>query len=262
MTSRVLAMLLLALPASAQISAESGAIQASPVAVPSNQRQQERAVPDSENDQFMTKLTPHPYFFSGPSLMGGGYARFAYRIEAGLNVESRHMVGFAGAASDNGHQVNDGDQPNPKGHDRYLDFALYFLPSGQSSSAQGFVGFGWRWSQLSTTNYTKTADRPQIGGGYDILPRHCPGYGCDFSMRIAANWVLAGSDWQNGNHGPEIAITFPTPREKQHWFYQERFAIYRSHATVTDRANRPLVLSERADRAFTCYAQFGIFYRL
>jgi hypothetical protein len=258
MAFRVLALLLLVLPASGQTPAGSSASLASSVPVPSDQRQQETAPGNSQNERFMTQLTPHPYLFLGPSLMEAGYAPVAYRIEGGLNVESRHWVMLASAAYDDGRQVNDGDQPNPKGHDRYLDSGIYFRPSWQPFSGQGFVGFGWRWSQLSTTNYSKTSDRPQIGGGYDISHRPCPGCSHGFSMRITANWVMAGNDWQNGSHGPEMTLTFPTPREKRHWFYQERFGVDRFHATVTDRSDRPLANSERADRALACYAQFGI----
>jgi hypothetical protein len=49
----------------------------------------------------------------------------------------------------------------------------------------------------------------------------CPECKRDFSMRIAMDWVMAGSDWQNGSHGPEITVSFPTPREKRHLFLQE-----------------------------------------
>jgi len=60
--------------------------------------------------------------------MGGGYAPVAWRVEVGLTVESTHWVIPIGAAYDNGRQVNDADQPNPKGHDRYLSSAIDFRP--------------------------------------------------------------------------------------------------------------------------------------
>ena len=209
----------------------------------------------------MMRLTPHPYGYVGPSLMGGGYAPIAWRVEAGLHVESTHLVIPIGLAYDNGRPANDADQPNPKGHDRYLDAASYFRPDSLLFSGRAFFGFGWRWSQLCTTNYTKTSNRPQIGGGYDLMLRSCPVCRRDFSMRIVMNWVLGGNDWQNGSHGPEIAISIPSPRERRHWFWQERVGIYRFHETVTDRSNIPLTLSQRADRSFACYGNFGIVYR-
>jgi len=209
----------------------------------------------------MTRLTPHPYVYVGPSLMGGGYAPVAGRFEVGLQVESTHWVIPIGAAYDSGRQVNDADQPNPKGHDRYLDAAGYFRPGSALFSGRAFIGFGGRWSQLSTTNYAKTSNRPQIGGGYDLVLRSCSVCRRDFSMRILMNWVLAGNDWQNGSHGPETTISIPSPREQRHWFWQERVGIYRFHDTVTDRDNISLTLSQRAHRSFACYAIFGIVYR-
>jgi len=201
----------------------------------------------------MTDLTPHPYLEIAPSLMGGGYRTLALRLEAGLEVESAHSVMRGIAAYDNGRQVNDNDQPNPKGHDRFLNSGVYFR-ANRLFSGQAFGGFGLRWSQLSTTNYTKTANRPQFGGGYDFISR-------SYSMRIMVNRVMAGNDWQNGSHGPEFSISMPSPRERHHWFYHQTLGIYRCHETVTEPSNIPLTRSQRAHRSITSYASFGIRYR-
>lgn len=261
MVLRILVFLVLIVSARAQAPAEIGTRSALPSVIPSNQQQPETATSDTEVDPFMTGLTPHPYVIVGPSLMGAGYAPVAYRVEGGLNVESARWRMSASAAYDNGRQVSDGDQPNPKGHDRYLDSGIYFRPAWSPFSGRWSVGFGWRGNQLSTTNYTKTANRPQIGGAFDIAHHPCAGCPRDSSMRFALDWVMAGNDWQNGSHGPDITISLPSPRERRHWFYQQRVGIYRFHATVTDRSNRLLVQSEQADRAFACYADFGILYR-
>jgi len=201
----------------------------------------------------MTRLTPHPYVSTGPALMGGGYAPLAWRFEGGIDVESSQLVARARAAYDNGRQVNDGDQPNPKGHDRYLDAGIYVRPG--LSSGQGFFGFGWRWNQLSTTNYVKSANRPQVGGGYDLMCRR------DFSMRVAINWVMAGDDWQNGVHGPEFSLSFPSLREKRHWFWQENVGVYRFHETVTEPGNVSFTRLRRANRSTMVNVNFGIVYR-
>jgi hypothetical protein len=258
---RTLMLFALVLPANGQAPAEMGPSPDSRVAHPLNRQQHDTATPGSAVDPFMTKLTPHPYIFVSPALMGAGYALIAYRVEGGLNVESSRYVMSASAAYDSGHQVNDGNQPNRKGHDRYLDSAIYFRPARGPFFGKVFVGFGWRWNQLSTTKYIKTANRPQVGCGFDITHHPCSGCRRDFSMRLAVNWVMAGHDWQNGSHGSEIVVSLPSPRERRHWFYQQRLGIYRFHATVTDRSNRSLVQSEQADRAFACYANFGILYR-
>ncbi len=255
----VLAILSLKLPSNAQLLPDGATSSGSPES--RSQDQTKTASSHLETEPFLAHLTPHPYVYIGPSFMGGGYAPVAVRAEVGLNMESAHLVSKVHAGYDNGHQVNDADQPNPKGHDRYLGAALYFLPGRLILPSHAFFGAGWRWSQLSTSNYTKTANRPQIGGGYDFTRCSAPACTGDFSMRVIVDWVLAGNDWQNGSHGPDIAIIFPSPIEKRHWFWQENVAVYRFHATVTDRGNPSLTHSERADRSLTCYLDFGIVYR-
>jgi hypothetical protein len=222
---------------------------------------------DSKMEPLLSRLIPHPYLSLGPSLMGGGYAALAFRAEGGLNVESERWVMKASAAYDNGHKVNDNDQPNPKGHDRYLEGGIYFRPASLPAkmeflgSGHWFVGAGWRWSQLSTTNYTKGGSRPQIGGGYDLVMRSCPECKRDFSMRIAMDWVMAGNDWQNGSHGPEITISFPTPREKRHLFWQERLGVYRYHQSITDSSNLALTQLQRSQKSMDSFLETGILYR-
>jgi hypothetical protein len=48
-------------------------------------------------------------------------------------------------------------------------------------------------------------------------------------MRINMDWITAGTDWQNGSHGPNTTVTFPTPIEKRHWFWQESKAFRSKH---------------------------------
>lgn len=225
------------------------------------QVQSEHAVPSASISPFLNSLVPRPYLMIGPTLMGGGYAPLAYRAETGLNVESRQWVMKAGAAYDDGHIVNDGDQPNPKGHDRYLESAIYFRPPIEPLSGRWFVGGGFTWSQLSTTNYTKGGSRPLIGGGYDLVSRLCPSCRREFSMRIAMDWLMAGSDWQNGSDGPQITFTLPGLREQRHWFLRERLGVYRFHDTVTDRTNLSLTQEQQSNKHFDSFLDLGIIYR-
>jgi hypothetical protein len=204
---------------------------------------------------------PVPVLTLGPSLMGGGYAVFAYRAEGGLNMEATHIVFHALAAYDNGHKVDDGDQPNPKGHDRYLEGAIYFRPARPGWTRMFYLGAGYRWSQLSTTNYTKGGSRPEFGGGYDWFLRSCSACRRDYSMRIEMNWLAAGSDWQNGSHGPETNLIWPSPREKRHWFYHEKIAVYRFHETITEPSNLPLTRQQLSHRSFNGFTDFGVTYR-
>jgi hypothetical protein len=72
---------------------------------------------------------------------------------------------------------------------------------------------------------------------------------------------MVGNDWQNGSHGPAIAFSLPTPREKRHWFYQQRVGVFRFHDTVTDPTNVVLTRLQRADRSLAAYVESGIMYR-
>jgi len=211
---------------------------------------------DDGREEWLTVPIPHPYLSFGPSLMEDGYAPLAYRTEVGIDMESSHAIVSALGAYDNGHKSDDGDQPNPKGHDRYLGADAYFR-----SSRGWFVGMGWRWSQLSTTNYTKGGNRPEFGGGYDWIVRSCDGCRRDFSMRINIDWVTSGTDWQNGSHGPNTTLTFPSPREKRHWFWRQMIGVYRFHQTVTEPTNLPLVNFQLSKRYITSVLDSGVLYR-
>jgi hypothetical protein len=132
-----------------------------------------------------------------------------------------------------------------------------------------FLGAGYEWSQLSTTNYKKGAARPTFGGGYDLyVDRLAEEYcaGCWFSARFTANYVLSGSDWQNGSHGVDIGMTMPRPIEKRHIFFVCDLAIYRFHETVTEpgpfpRGNPPLTLMQLADKSTYGTYKLGVKWR-
>ena len=131
--------------------------------------------------------------------MGGGYAPFAALGGAGLRLDSKRFLLDTNGQYDNGRKVNDNDQPNPKGHDRALVGSAYYrFPSAWS------FGVGVRWSELSTTNYKKSSWAPTFGGSKDYFHNHCQLEGCggNFSLRLGVDYVLKGSNWQNGRQGP------------------------------------------------------------
>jgi hypothetical protein len=215
--------------------------------------------------QFVTQqftahpFIPHPFVFAGPEGMGGGYAPFALLGGAGLRIDGTHFILDTSASYDNGHKTNDGTQPNPKGHDRGLAGSAYYrLASGW------FLGAGARWSELSTTNYTKGAWRPTFGGGKDFFYNsHCASEKCgsDFSMRLSADYVLTGTDWQNGSQGPLITVYIPSPAAKGHLFWRESVGIYRFHDTVTNRSDAALTRLQMGNRSFNSFAEFTVMYR-
>jgi len=211
------------------------------------------------------RYIPVPFFYSAYSVMPPGYRPFALRAEAGLAMDAKHIVWKALAAFDNGRKDNDGTGPNPKGHDRYLATELYFRPAipgwSEDWARNFFLGGGYRWSQLSTSNYTKSGSRWQPGGGYDWFHRRCVECLRSISARFEVNWILAGKDWQNGSHGPTWEITIPSTREKRHLFFHQTAALLRFHDTVTDPNNPSLVRAERSNRHFSGFGDTGILWR-
>jgi len=206
------------------------------------------------------QFLPRPFVYFGPGLMGGGYAPLAATAGAGFRIDSRHLlVNFEGSY-DNGHKANDNTQPNPKGHDRGLAGSAYYrLSSGW------FLGAGARWSQLSTTNYTKTGSRPTFGGGKDYLHRmNCNGddESCvDFSMRIGVDYVLKGNDYANGSQGPLVTFYMPSPTAKGHFFFRQALGIYSFYDTVTDPTNAFLTHEQMGNRHVQAIAELTLMYR-
>jgi hypothetical protein len=207
--------------------------------------------------ELLNSSIPRPYASLGPSVTeDAGYAPLAYRAESGLDLESKHAIFRALAAYDNGHKTDDGDQPNVNGHDRYLESAAYFR-AGHGWS----FGMGWRWNQLSTANYSKDGSRPEFGGSYDWFLHPCSSCRRAFSMRFDADWVTAGTDRQNGSHGPTAALWFPAPSEKRHLFWRQTVSIYRFHESVTEPNNLSLTQQQTAQKHFDSTADFAVIYR-
>jgi hypothetical protein len=205
---------------------------------------------------------PHPYIDIEFAVMPGGYFPVAAYGEFGGDLERSPFLARGDFGYDNGHKTNDGDQPNPKGHDRYLDFGGFRrLPH----HANWFAGAGWQWNQLSTTNYTKTAGRPYFEMGYDLLFDHSgssPEGGWNgFSARFTADYFTAGTDRQNGSHGVGVGFVMPRPIEKRHLFMVAGFQIFRAYETVTEPANVPLTQQQRANKFFDASCSTGIMYR-
>jgi len=201
---------------------------------------------------------PRPYVYAGPELMGAGYAALAYLGGAGVRVDAEHLLFDAHADYDNGRKSNDGTGYNKKGHDRGLSGSLYYrLHSGWA------FGGGAGWGQLSTTNYTKSAWRPRIGGSKDFFTNECRESGCrnDFTMRLGLDYLLKGGDWQNGSQGVAVSFYLPSPAAKRHLFWRESIGIYRFYDTVTDRNNHYLTQLQMSKHHSDSFAEFTIMYR-
>jgi len=190
--------------------------------------------------------------------MGGGYARFAEVGGAGFRIDAKRFLLDVSGQYDSGRKVNDNDQPNPKGHERGLVGSVYYrLPASWS------VGAGVRWSELSTTNYRKSSWAPTIGGSKDYFRHHCQLENCggDFSLRLGVDYMLKGSNWQNGTQGPLFTLYVPSPAAKGHIFWRETVGIYRVYDTVTDRTNALLTSQQMSNHYWDNFAEFTLMYR-
>jgi hypothetical protein len=207
---------------------------------------------------YAQNLVPRPYAFAGGESMGGGYSPFAAIGGGGFRIDSKRFLLDANGWYDNGRKVNDNDQPNPNGHDRGLVGSAYYrLPSGWS------FGAGVRWSELSTTNYTKRHWEPTFGASKDYFRHRCTREHCvvDFSTRLGVDYLLAGSDWQNGSQGPLLTLYIPSPATKAHIFYRETLGIYTFYDTVTDRTNAFLTREQMGNHHVNSFAEFTVMYR-
>jgi hypothetical protein len=214
--------------------------------------------PAEESGQQPSSLLPHPFVYSGAGLMGAGYVPLAWEAGGGLRIDSAHLLASAEGWYDDGHKTNDGTGPNPKGHDRGLDGAAYFR-----FSSGWFAGAGARWSQLSTTNYTKGAWRPTFGGGKDYFRNRCAAADCvpDFSMRLSVDYVLPGADKANALQGPLLSFYLPSPAAKGHIFFRQTLGVYSFHETVTNPSDLMLTRQQIGDRSVTSFGELTIMFR-
>lgn len=190
--------------------------------------------------------------------MGGGYAPVAVLGGAGIRVDATRFILDANAWYDNGHKSAERGQPNPKGHDRGAEGSMYFrFASGWA------LGGGACWSQLSTTNYTKSAWRPTFGGNRDLFLGECQSPEChrQFTMRVGVDYVLPGTDWKNGSQGPQFSVYIPSPSLRRHLFFREKLGIYRFHDTVTDRTDPALTRLQTSKHGVDSFLELTLMYR-
>jgi hypothetical protein len=208
--------------------------------------------------ELVSAQVPRPFVYGGASLNGGGYKPLSALGGAGVSLDSKHFVWQADAAYKMARKTNDGTSLNLKGHTRELSSSAYYR-----FADKWFLGAGARWSQLSTTNYSKSAWRPTFGGGSDYLRKPCGDGNCvpDFSLRWAVDYVLPGSDWANGLQGPLLSLYLPSPAVRGHLFWRETVGIYRFHDTVTDRTNPELTKLQMGQRSIATFVEFTLMYR-
>lgn len=196
---------------------------------------------------------PQPYVGFGASLMPAGYANLAFRGQGGVYEDYKHIVSDVFLAIDNGKKSNDGTLYNIKGHDDYANAFIAWRPKTDT-----YYGFGPRWSELISSNYTKGTNLFQSVSSGDFRVQAVIGHDWGgtyrnkaWAIRTQVNYVfppfhenitypatstspeVVCSGCGNGVQGPEISLFFPSPSVSKHWTFAETFGIYEFHDTYT-----------------------------
>jgi hypothetical protein len=234
-------------------------------------------VSKADGQDIIPPYAPHPYVGAGISLMPNGYAPLAFRGQAGVYEDYKHLVSDMYVAIDNGKKTNDGTENNIKGHDDYLSGFLAWRPGDNQ-----YFGFGPRWNQLVTSNYTKGTNLFQAVRDGDFRVQAV--YGRDFGGTYKGKpWAIRGqvnyvfppfhesvaypasststpyvcSGCGNGVQGPEFSAFLPSPKLSKHWTFVETLGIYEFHDTYTIPGGYP----GEHNRHVTATADFQIRYR-
>lgn len=192
---------------------------------------------------------PHPFVYGGIQLNSGGYTTLSGVIGAGVETEAKRIISISEFSYDNGRKDNDGTVNNHSGHGRHASGRVFYrLPR------RYFVGGGYQWNKLNTTNYAKEGRRLAFGGGKDWI-------GTDFSARLQALYIFPGTDWRNGVQGPEFQFWLPSPATKHHFFFRIKLGVYEYHQTITDPTNKWLTAQQTGKRSVDSWAEYTLAYR-
>ena len=201
---------------------------------------------------------PRPYVSVDGLILPRGYSEFALGGGIGVQLNLARLDINAYASYDDRKKRHDGTDPNPNGHARdFLLTSYYRLPSGW------MFGPGVSWTQLSTTNYTKEHWNPRFGIAKDFYSENCTAENCKgkFSMRVGAEYMAKGTDWQNGSQGPVFTLYLPSPSLRKHLFFREVISVSRFYTTVTEPANAVLTRQQMSDTQFHICAEASLIYR-
>ena len=196
---------------------------------------------------------PRPYVAGSFNLMPAGYASTSFGVGGGLEFDRPYIVFDSYAGYDTGKKSDDNTVNNYSGHDRFL--RAFAGPK----FGPWYAGVGARWSQLSTTNYTKGGSafdagswHPEVGGGRDFSTHDYPLF-----MRVQAAYMARpskevvhypdGSSCDGcgtGSHGADITLWFPSPAHSGHFFAKMNIVLFGFHDSITDPKNIPLTRTQ------------------
>jgi hypothetical protein len=192
---------------------------------------------------------PHPFVYSGPSLVGNGYQVLAGNFGGGFLLNASRLLGDFEAYYMNAKKTNDNTTNNQKGHERFLQGRIFY-PLRKAL----YLGGGAQWSETATTNYTKKGWRPTFGVGGDHFAE-------SWSARWQVLYITKGTDTINGVQGPEVQLWFPSPASQTHFFYRQTLGMYEFHTTITDPTDRTLTAQQTSQRSTASFLDFTFGWR-
>jgi hypothetical protein len=181
---------------------------------------------------------PQLYLYGGLSLNGTGLSPVSGTAGAGLDLETNHMLAVAETWTNSAHKQDSGT-----GYEIGTQAQLF-----SRTARNWYFGAGARWSEVTTSIYSKQGWHPTFGGGKDFMRE-------SFSARAQLMYVLPGTDHLNALQGPELSLRLPSPASPAHLFYREAIGIYEfNQASVPGD-------SGIHTRSFTSSVQFTVLYR-
>ena len=170
-------------------------------------------------------LVPRPYAFAGGKSMGGGYAPLAADRR---RRHSHRLPAFSARRRGSVRHRAQSERQRPAESERTQSQTGGFGVLPLALSWWSF-GAGVRWSQLSTTNYTKSSWAPTFGGSKDYFHNALSAREMRARLLDAARGRLhaGGSNWRNGAQGASTLspLYVPSPSGKTHIFRRETVGI-------------------------------------
>lgn len=162
----------------------------------------------------LAKAYPHLYIELPAGVNGGGYGVLSLNSIAGIDLEMKHVIAVGEVEYDFVRKVNDGGNLNPKGRQRFV-----FSEAFYKTSSGWYFGVGGRCSKLYTTNYTKSHNMAEAGGGIDWVShknkysgRLQAMYYQNFNEYVGfPNAPGCGEKCGNSGKGPMLEMVLPSP---------------------------------------------------
>lgn len=213
---------------------------------------------------------PQPFVGVGLSINGSGYSSVSLTGQAGLDLEENHFVSYTAATYDTARKTADNEIANEKGH----------VVSGQSQAFARFgsgylLGGGAEWTKTITSDYTKEATYPLVGGGKDFAKfrlvlsyfrehneiTHYPTLVTFTEPGGTAAYRSQSCNCGSGVQGVTTQLWLPSPVSAHHLFFHAELKAYSYHNTLTDPYNAALTAAEKSVRSFGGELQYSVLYR-